>query len=99
MRFILGLLLKMLLIFIQVFYSIPLFIYIYYVYFIKEKNNTVNDKYKISDDLSKRLKNDEVVQKFLNPTVKDFLKHLVLMILLCILIVKLIKLIFWLEYV
>ena len=93
MRFILGLLLKMLLIFIQVFYSIPLFIYIYYVYFIKEKNNTVNDKYKISDDLSKRLKNDEVVQKFLNPTVKDFLKHLVLMILLCILIVKLIKLI------
>ena len=83
----------MLLIFIQVFYSIPLFIYIYYVYFIKEKNNTVNDKYKISDDLSKRLKNDEVVQKFLNPTVKDFLKHLVLMILLCILIVKLIKLI------
>ena len=93
MRFILGLFLKMLLIFIQVFYSIPLFIYIYYVYFIKEKNNTVNDKYKISDDLSKRLKNDEVVQKFLNPTVKDFLKHLVLMILLCILIVKLIKLI------
>jgi hypothetical protein len=95
MRFILGLLLKMLLIFIQIFYCVPLFIYIYYVYFIKEKNNTiqVNHKYRVSDDLSKRLKNDEVVQKFLNPTVMDFLKHLALMILLSVLIVKLIKLI------
>jgi hypothetical protein len=65
------------------------------VYFIKEKNNTiqVNHKYRVSDDLSKRLKNDEVVQKFLNPTVMDFLKHLALMILLSVLIVKLIKLI------
>ena len=87
MRFIIKLILTLLLIITQLFYAIPIIIYIF---FFAKRNNL--SKLMSIEDLNK-LKSDEVVQMLVNPTMKEFAKYFVLMILIIYSIMLIIKLI------